>query len=199
MRKFLSLALILMLALTSFSGAVAQEDRGEPNITVDSVYYDDWSIEITWLPQDGFDTTDTAMADYLVSTAVAFVKDHPEVKVTCAAQSINIADAMSKLLTQAAAGNAPDVASVDSFYLPLYYDYLQPITDVFEANDLSLDSWFPFAQDAMTNDDDTTCGLNDMNCVDGEEDKTCALTDMNCVEDEEDKTCALNDMNCLGE
>lgn len=110
MKKILSLALILMLALASFTGAVAQEDRGEPNVTVDSVYYDDWSIEITWLPQDGFDTTDTAMADYLVGTAVAFVKDHPEVKVTCAAQSINIADAMSKLLTQAAAGNAPDVA-----------------------------------------------------------------------------------------
>ena len=153
MKKILSLALILMLALASFTGAVAQEDRGEPNVTVDSVYYDDWSIEITWLPQDGFDTTDTAMADYLVGTAVAFVKDHPEVKVTCAAQSINIADAMSKLLTQAAAGNAPDVASVDSFYLPLYYDYLQPVTDVFEANGLSLDSWFPFAQDAMTNED----------------------------------------------
>ena len=65
MKKILSLALILMLALASFTGAVAQEDRGEPNVTVDSVYYDDWSIEITWLPQDGFDTTDTAMDTFL--------------------------------------------------------------------------------------------------------------------------------------
>lgn len=151
MKRALSLILVLMLALSACCVAFA-EDRGEPNVTVDSVFYDDWSVEITWLPEDGFDTTDVGKADYLIGTATAFVKDHPEVKVTCAAQSQNIADAMSKLLTQAAAGNAPDVASVDSFYLPLYYDYLQPVTDVFEANELSLDSWYPFAQDAMTND-----------------------------------------------
>lgn len=52
----------------------------------------------------------------------------------------------------------------------------------------------------MTDDQDTTCGLNDMNCLEeGQDVKTCGLNDMNCVEDEEDKTCGLNDMNCLGE
>ena len=35
--------------------------------------------------------------------------------------------------------------------------------------------------------------------LEGEDDKTCGLNDMNCVEEEEDKTCGLNDMNCLGE
>lgn len=48
-------------------------------------------------------------------------------------------------------------------------------------------------------EDDKTCGLNDMNCLDGEDDKTCGLNDMNCLADEDDKTCALNDMNCLGD
>lgn len=156
MKKFLcmTLALVMVLSMCTFAFA---DDKGEPNVTVDSVYYDDWSIEITWLPEDGFDSTDVGKADYLIGTAVAFVKDHPEVKVTCAAQSQNIADAMSKLLTQAATGNAPDIASVDSFYIPLYYDYLVPITDVFEANGLSVDSWFPFAQKVMKPEDDVVC------------------------------------------
>lgn len=48
-------------------------------------------------------------------------------------------------------------------------------------------------------EEDKTCGLNDMNCVEEEEDKTCGLNDMNCVAEEEDKTCGLNDMNCLGD
>lgn len=156
MKKNICLALGLALVL-SVGGTAFADELGEPTVTVDSVYYDDWSVEITWLPEDGFDSTDQAKADYLVNTAVAFVKGHPEVKVTCAAQSVNIADAMSKLLTQAAAGNAPDVASVDSFYIPLYYDYLQPVTDVFEANELSLDSWFPFAQDVMQQDGEIKC------------------------------------------
>lgn len=49
----------------------------------------------------------------------------------------------------------------------------------------------------MSKDDDVTCGVNDMNCVDGEE-KTCGVTDMNCVDDK-DETCGVTDMNCLDE
>lgn len=48
----------------------------------------------------------------------------------------------------------------------------------------------------ITEDDDRTCGLNDMNCL-GEEVETCNLTDMNGVSTNDDKTCGLNDMNCL--
>lgn len=50
----------------------------------------------------------------------------------------------------------------------------------------------------VTSDDDTTCGLNDMNCVD-EKDTTCSFTDMNCNEKDEDTTCSFTDMNCTGE
>lgn len=49
----------------------------------------------------------------------------------------------------------------------------------------------------MSTNDDVTCSVNDMNCVDGEE-KTCGVTDMNCV-DEKDSTCGVTDMNCLDE
>lgn len=52
----------------------------------------------------------------------------------------------------------------------------------------------------MTNDDDTTCGLNDMNCIgDGGDDSTCSITNMNCTTEEDDTTCSFTDMNCTGE
>ena len=32
-------------------------------------------------------------------------------------------------------------------------------------------------------DDDKTCGLYDMNCVDGKDDLSCSLNNMNCEDD----------------
>ena len=100
------------------------------------------------------DSTNQPVADYFKESAIKFVKEHPEVKIQITVQSTQINDAMAKLLTQAAAGNAPDLASVDSFVLPHYYDYLQPVTDVLEENNISLDSWFPFAQEMMKPEDE---------------------------------------------
>lgn len=128
--------------------------KGEPTVTSDSVGYDDATIELTWLPQEGFDSTNKPVADYFKQSAIDFVKEHPEVKIQITAQTTQINDAMAKLLTQAAAGNAPDLASVDSFFLPHYYDYLQPVTDVLEENNIPLDSWFPFAQGMMKPEDE---------------------------------------------
>lgn len=48
-------------------------------------------------------------------------------------------------------------------------------------------------------DQDKTCDLNNMNCLEEEDTKTCGLNDMNCLGDEDKTTCGLNDMNCVGE
>ena len=47
----------------------------------------------------------------------------------------------------------------------------------------------------MTEKDDKSCGLSDMNCV-GDEEKDSSLTDMNCLGSEDDTTCSLENMNC---
>lgn len=47
-----------------------------------------------------------------------------------------------------------------------------------------------------TNNDDKTCGLNDMNC-NGDEQASHGLNNMNGATNDEDKTCGLNDMNCV--
>ena len=51
----------------------------------------------------------------------------------------------------------------------------------------------------ITSDDDRTCGLQDMNCLDTQEKKDFDITDMNAKGKDDDTTCALQDMNCVGE
>lgn len=50
-----------------------------------------------------------------------------------------------------------------------------------------------------THDEDKTCGLTDMNCLEGQEAKPHSLTNMNGDTSENEKTCGLTDMNCVGE
>lgn len=155
-KRSLSMVLALAMAASTIAGSVtafADEDRGEPTLTTDGVGYDDATIEISWLVQEGFDTTNQAVADYQKERAIQFVKEHPEVRITMSAAGSQYNDAMAKLLTQAATGTAPDVAVIDSFYLPQYYDYLQPVDDVLEENGITLDSWFPFAQEIIKPED----------------------------------------------
>lgn len=156
-KRSLSMVLALAMAASTIAGSVtafADEDRGEPTLTTDGVGYDDATIEISWLVQEGFDTTNQAVADYQKEKAIQFVKEHPEVRITMSAAGSQYNDAMAKLLTQAATGTAPDVAVIDSFYLPQYYDYLQPVDDVLEENGITLDSWFPFAQEIIKPEDE---------------------------------------------
>ena len=51
----------------------------------------------------------------------------------------------------------------------------------------------------ISTEDDRTCALSDMNCLETQEEKSFSLTDMNAVGKDDDNTCALDDMNCLGE
>lgn len=156
-KRMLSMVLATAMMTTTMAGAgvtVLAEDKGEPTLTTDGVGYDDATVEISWLVQEGFDTTNQPVAEYQKERAIQFVKEHPEVRITLTAAGSQYNDAMAKLLTQAATGTAPDVAVIDSFYLPQYYDYLQPIGDVLEENNISLDSWFPFAQELMKPEDD---------------------------------------------
>ena len=51
----------------------------------------------------------------------------------------------------------------------------------------------------ITADDDRTCGLLDMNCLETQDQKDFDITDMNAKGKDDDTTCALQDMNCVGE
>lgn len=162
-KKILAAVLAMAMAGSMLAGCGAGEDKKstdskdgekEPTLTTDSVGYDDAEIEISWLVQEGFDTTNQPVADYQKEKAIEFVKKHPEVRIKITSAGSQYNDAMAKLLTQASTGTAPDVAVIDSFYLPQYYEYLQPVGDVLEENGIALDSWFPFAQELMKPEDE---------------------------------------------
>lgn len=51
----------------------------------------------------------------------------------------------------------------------------------------------------ISTDDDRTCALNDMNCLENQAPKSFALTDMNAVGKDDDTSCSLSDMNCTGD
>ena len=51
----------------------------------------------------------------------------------------------------------------------------------------------------MSTEDERTCALQDMNCLNTEAPKDFDITDMNAVGKDEDTTCALQDMNCTGD
>lgn len=48
-----------------------------------------------------------------------------------------------------------------------------------------------------TNNEDKTCGLTDMNCLEGQEEKSHSITNMNGDTSADDKSCGLTDMNCV--
>ena len=51
----------------------------------------------------------------------------------------------------------------------------------------------------LSQDDERTCGLQDMNCLEKEQKKDFDITDMNALGKDDDTTCALQDMNCSGD
>ena len=50
----------------------------------------------------------------------------------------------------------------------------------------------------LTADDERTCGLQDMNCLETKDKAGLDITDMNAVGKDDETTCALQDMNCTG-
>lgn len=112
------------------------------------------TIELNWMPcpSQGPASTITAVAETVKAHALEWAKEHPDVKINVLEMSANSTEAMAKLLTQAAAGTAPDAAGVDSSVLASFYDYLQPIDDGLESVGVSVDDFFPFAQAGMVHD-----------------------------------------------
>lgn len=87
----------------------------------------------------------------LKDSALRFAKRNPDVKINPQVLTGDISGQMLKLLQQESAGNIPDVAQIDSFYLPIFKDKLEPLNEFLtekEINDL-----VPFAKEGMLDND----------------------------------------------
>lgn len=108
------------------------------------------------IPSYSLEGTDQARVEYLQEAIARWEEEHGytiEPLVTVA----DIGAANARLLEQASQGRAPDTAMVDSYLFPRFYEHVQPLEDLGEG--VSLDDYFPFAQDLMTDDAGEVRGL----------------------------------------
>lgn len=73
-----------------------------------------------------------------------WANDHSDAGIDIEYQT-NLEQMKTKLLQVAARGSAPSMSQVDSFWVPSFYDDLQPVTDVIDDPD----DWYPFVKDVM--------------------------------------------------
>jgi multiple sugar transport system substrate-binding protein len=71
--------------------------------------------------------------------------------------SSNVTEAMALLLEQASQGRAPDLAMVDSYIFPRFYEYVRPVGEYLD--DISLDDYFPFIREIMTGPEGEVMGM----------------------------------------
>jgi multiple sugar transport system substrate-binding protein len=115
-------------------------------------------LDIAAHPSYTLDSPNPAVGEYLKGQIDAF-KDSSEADVELTAYSSDIQDAMARILTQASQGRAPDVAQIDAHLLPRYYEHLQPLDGYLEEHGVSLEDYFPFAQDIMEGPDGKIYGV----------------------------------------
>jgi multiple sugar transport system substrate-binding protein len=60
---------------------------------------------------------------------------------------------MTKLQVTVVQGGAPDLCAIDSFMMPQFMDYVQPITKYVEEAGIDVDDFFPYIQETVINDD----------------------------------------------
>jgi multiple sugar transport system substrate-binding protein len=155
MKKDFSLLLAVMaLVLFAACGSKGSSGKGSSDIVISNELAGkpNAPIEITFQPDPGtwLGSTNSKLVEFFEKKVRTWLEAHPDVKIVTAAQSLDITDSMGKLLIQAAAGNAPDMAHVDSFVLANFKQYLQPLDDVMLERGIDKASWFPFAAEAMT-------------------------------------------------
>jgi multiple sugar transport system substrate-binding protein len=105
-----------------------------PSVRADQFGPDNAAIAITWQaqPSQSPRSASPVVKDYYQAKLEAWAKAHPTVKLDISYNPTDIAAGMTRLQEQAAAGRAPDMASIDSFFITRFYPTLQP-----------LDAWFP--------------------------------------------------------
>lgn len=104
-----------------------------------------WQVIPPYSPQ----ATDQARVDYIESS-ISDWEESNDFSINPQVSSSNITAANARLLEQASQGRAPDIAMVDSYLFPRFYDFVRPLGDY--MGDVSREDYFPFARETMTSE-----------------------------------------------
>jgi len=147
MRKIIIITLSLMLMFSI--GVYAQENL----VTSEQIGDSEAKIELSWaaLPYYSLSNPYEDRENVLKDSALRFAKRNPNVRINPQVLTGDISGQMLKLLQQESAGNIPDVAQIDSFYLPIFKDKLEPLNEFLTEEEI--DDLVPFAKEGMLDKD----------------------------------------------
>jgi multiple sugar transport system substrate-binding protein len=83
--------------------------------------------------------------EYLYARLEEWARANPDVNLTFQIYPGDIPQAHARLLEQASAGRAPDVAMIDGQLVPLFFRFLQPLDQYISEEEL--DDWFGWARE----------------------------------------------------
>lgn len=157
MHKRVAAGLSLLLALCWL--LAAETAPGQTLVTAERIGRPDAPISITWqaFPIYSLQTPSPGRKQYLLQAAEVWIRAHPDVQVVPTVSPGIIFEAMTKLLEQAAARRAPDVAQIDGFFLPRFFPLLQPLDAYVSKSEAS--DFLAFARGEMTARDGTIRAL----------------------------------------
>ena len=138
----LMLALIGTMAF-ALSGTVRADQYGSSDAPIHIA----WQMQPTQSPKSSVPT----VKDYYQSHIEAWVKAHPDVMLDVSFNSTDINASMTRMQEQVAAGRAPDLAMLDSFFLSRFYQFLQPLDRFYGAD--QVDDFVAFARNGMLGPD----------------------------------------------
>ncbi len=121
----------------------------------------DATFSLNWTAHPAYSLigSDPKRVEYLKAAVAEWQKHYPNVKLEANVLPTNNAEAMAKLLEQAAQGRAPDVTQIDTYILPRYLPYLQPIDDLVKAAGIDMKDFFPFAEKIVRGKDGKVYGI----------------------------------------
>ena len=125
-------------------------------VTHDFIGNEHAPIELVWqiTPMHFLTNANPALGEHFEPLMREWAEQNPHVQIRVNLASANIMEQMALTLVEAAAGNAPDMANIDSFVFMNFHPFAQPITDVFEEHGLSIDDYYDFMRPVMMPDDE---------------------------------------------
>jgi multiple sugar transport system substrate-binding protein len=88
----------------------------------------------------------------------AWAEAHPDYRIDLSYQAFD--QWKNSMLTRASQGDAPPGSTLDSFWVPDFYEYLQPLNDYVE----DVDDFFPFVRETATRDGDLLAAWKYTDC-----------------------------------
>lgn len=109
------------------------------------------------IPSYSLQATDQQRVDYIESQISEWEGSNDQFTINPLVTSADVTAAMARLLEQASQGRAPDIAQVDSYIFPRFYEFAQPIDEYVDSG--LVDDYFPFARQLIQGPDGAIKGL----------------------------------------